>query len=459
MSNSSLAIDSGRPARRSSRVNRAIALAVAGVDSFRGPYQEEVSTVTISAHGCKYESKYEVLPNASVILELKGRDNKPISTRGHVKWTRRPAETGGLYETAIELDAPGNIWGIDSPPADWLQFNGHPKTEPVAAKPIAVPRPETNPAAAIKPAAPRAVEPATRASTTAPVAQLMGSFQQQMEKMLAEVADAAVREKATALLEDFRDGLRDDARKILAEASSSHADRLVEDSLKRMNHAGEESARMRHAQWTKKIEEQLHQALSRMEARQRELEVISEKLAANARERLESAVETARTDSVGRIVARLKEQSAPVIEEARKATADLSKREQELGKICQQMVEKSSAGIEEACTRFDQQFEMILRERLDTAREELERIARDAAKTALGEVRNSSAQEEKDAQDRLRSALSPVTDDALVALREKAAEISRQFAGEMTHYSRSHLEFVSGAIADLAKGIGKLSGD
>jgi hypothetical protein len=40
---------------------------------------------------------------------------------------------------------------------------------------------------------------------------------------------------------------------------------------------------------------------------------------------------------------------------------------------------------------------------------------------------------------------------------DKAAEASRQFAGEMKKQSRDHLEFVSGAISELAKGISKLS--
>jgi hypothetical protein len=468
VSNSSLAIDPGRPARRSTRVNRAIALAVAGVDSFRGPYNEEVSTITISAHGCKYESKHEVLANQSVLLELSGNgpDSKAVSTRGHVKWTKRPAGAGGLYQTAIELEAPGNIWGIDSPPADWAQFNGvrNPEADVQKAKPVVVPRPETSAATTKdehgKITSTRATDfPPRTSSATTPVGQLIGGFQQQMERMLAEVADAAVREKAGAVLDDFRAGLRDEASKILAEASSSQTDRWMEESLKRMNQVGEESARARHAQWTRKIEEDLQRAFARMEARQNELEALSEKLAANARERLEGAVETARKDSVGRIVARLKEQSAPVIDEARQVAAELTKREQELGKICEQLVEKSSVDIEEACTRLDRQFEMILRERLDSAREELERAAKDAAKIAINGIRVSAVQQETESQARLHHALEPVTEGALASLKEKASEISRQFASEISHYSRSHLEFVSGAIAELAKGIGKLSGD
>ena len=59
---------------------------------------------------------------------------------------------------------------------------------------------------------------------------------------------------------------------------------------------------------------------------------------------------------------------------------------------------------------------------------------------------------------RLRSDLEPITETALATLKAKATELSRQFAREMSHYSRSHLEFLSGAISELAKGVGKLCG-
>lgn len=71
MPNTSTANDIARPLRRSTRLNQAIPLTVMGVDSYRGPYREDVSTVSISAHGCKYESKHDVLTNSWVMLELK----------------------------------------------------------------------------------------------------------------------------------------------------------------------------------------------------------------------------------------------------------------------------------------------------------------------------------------------------------------------------------------------------
>jgi hypothetical protein len=460
VTNSSLALHSGRGARRSTRVNRAIPVVVAGVDSFRGPYQEEVSTIEVSCHGCRYESKYEVLPEASVILQLnpKTPDAKPVSTRGRVKWTKRP-EAGGLFQTAIELEQPGNIWGIDAPPNDWLPFVATRPVETDTTKPkqVAVFRPTQSPDAHAPHASGgadsrvKSANPAPDASTARaagqPVGQLMGGFQQQMEKMLSEAAEAVLRERSATLLGDMRGQLREEARQILAETSSAQTERW------------NESARALHGQWTKKIEGQMQQALTRMDMRHREIEELSERLTAKAQDRLDSFIEGSRKDAVDKIVVRLKEQSAPVIESARKASAELAKQEQELERVCQQLVEKSAVRIEETCTRLDQQFEMILRERIDTAGEELERFIADAAKRALGYMQASSLKEQEGAQAHLQEMLDEVTQSVLAGLREKAAELSRQFGGELSNHSRSHLEYVSGAISELAKGIGKLSKD
>ena len=466
MPNGSLAINSGRGSRRSTRINQAIRLAVAGVDSFRGPYNEEVSTLTLNCHGCKYESKHEVLPNAFVTLEVNGKaqDSKPISTRGHVKWTQRPTVQGGLFQTAIELDEPGNIWGIVSPPSDWLPFCGPRSVEPegTKAKTVAVIRPEapatTSKEDRSKAVSPRAADLVVSPSTGAPaVGQLIGGFQQQMERMLSEAAEAAVRERATALLDGMRTGLRDEAKRVVAEATSSRAASWIGESLERMSEMGEENARSRHAQWAKKIESDLQQALKRMDMRQHQLEEISERLTTKAQERLQEFFEASRKEAVDRIIARLKQQSAPVIDEARRAAADLAKREEEIEKVCQQYVEKSANQLKESCTQLDKQFQSILRERLNSARKEFEGAASTAAKSVLDVVKSSTQQHEMEAQARLHGALQSITDGALASLSEKAAELSHQFAGEMSHYSRSHLEFVSGAISELAKGIGKLS--
>ena len=119
MSNTSTASDLARPLRRSTRINKSVPITVMGVDSYRGPYREDVATVAVSCHGCRYESKHDVLTNSWVMLELPGKETngETVSARGLVKWVKRPQDTNGVYETAIELEDPGNIWGIDAPPS------------------------------------------------------------------------------------------------------------------------------------------------------------------------------------------------------------------------------------------------------------------------------------------------------------------------------------------------------
>jgi len=469
MSNSPIATASNRPARRSTRLNESIPIRVEGVDSYRGPYSEEVATVSISAHGCKYRSKNQVLTNALVILELKNDkpDAKPVAARGRVKWITGPHS--GLFETAIELEDPGNIWGIPTPPKDWLQL-GSPKTIEIdtsKSKPFAVPRPESASQAPAVSASKdaqtvssNASESGARqslASVSRPVGQLMGDFQQQMEAMLSEVATAAVREKTSAMLSDVHAKLRQDAKTILVESTASQAGPWIEQALKQMKMAAQDAAQKLHTQWTQKIQSDLTQTFQQIEVRQREVEELSRSLAANALQKVESVLEASRKDGVDRIVARLKEQVTPIVEETRKAAADLASRKEEVDKIIEQSVGRSSARIEETCTKFDKQFEMMIHARIDAAREELERAGIAATDLALNNLRISSAQHRSEAEEHLRQELNRVSESVLKDVGEKAAETSQQFTGEMKKQSRGHLEFVSGAISELAKGIGNLS--
>jgi hypothetical protein len=452
MSNSSAAF---RPARRSTRVEHAIPLKVEGVDSFRGPYSEEVSTVAISCHGFKYLSKHQVLTNALVVLELKNpKASAPISARGRVKWVDRPQDPAGLFQTAVELETPGNIWGIDSPPQDWLPFTGPRNLEmdTSKSKPFAVPRPESIGIAMEdkrgKAGSARQAEMPVHASSSArPVGQLMSEFQQQMEGMLAEAAASSVREKAASMLVELRATLREEAKQVLSEASTSQAGPWIEQSIKQINKASQESARILYGQWKKKLETDVQQALERVEQRTRELEDTSLGLAAKATERVQGVIEASRKEGVARIVARMKEQMAPSIDSALKKG--------ELEKAIERSVEKSATQIEETYARFEKQFETAIREKLDAAKEELEAQSKQATQVALNNLRASGQKYSAEAERHFREAFQPVLDKALSSLKEKAAETSQHFASELATYSRSHLEFVGGAISELAKGMGK----
>ena len=465
MSNSSAAY---RPARRSTRVEQAIPLKVEGVDSFRGPYSEVVSTQSISCHGFKYLSKHQVLANALVVLELQDKKaNSPaLCARGRVKWVERPKDPNGLFQTAVELESPGNIWGIESPPQDWLPFSGARNLEmdTSKSKPFAVPRPETSSSTIedkkLKGASvqrPESHRPP--ASAVRPVGQLMGDFQQQMEGMLAEAAGSAVRDRAGSILVELRATLREEAKNVLAETSASQAGPWIEQSIKQLNKASQESARILYAQWKKKLEADVQQALERVEQRNRELEESSQNLAAKAAERIQGVLESSRKEGVSRIVTRLKEQMAPSIDNALKVSSDMGKRKEELEKSLERSVETSAARIEETCTHFQKQFETAIREKLNAAREELEAQNKEVTQLALNNLRASGQKYSAEAERFFRETFQPIVDKALSALKDKAGETSHNFASELATYSRDHLEFVGGAISELAKGIGKRSKD
>ncbi len=466
MGQSSTASTPARPARRSTRLEEIIPVTVRGVDVERGPYCESVSTSSVSCHGCKYESKYEVVDNSVVILELNGGKPGTNSTaRGRVKWSKRPPYPGALFQTAIEFDAPGNVWGIKPTPSDWFPVD--PKkvaeSEPAKTKPFAVPRPEASaPAAAPEQRAhtpaPRETLPAFSLSQSAsPITQLMADFQHQMERTLSEAAAAAIQEKAAPTLAEARNMLQDEARRAIAAAAAIESERWIKQSVEEMKHASVESAKTLHAQWMKRIEADVQKASERIEARRRELDQVVESTSSSAIERLHSATESTLREGMDRIVARLKEQLVPFLDQAQRAASDLSRGKEEAKKIVAQSLQATTAHMEESRKRFEVEFENIVQKRLDAARQELEHAGIAAVNSALENLSQASQQEEQEARARLAQALAPVSESALDELRIRAAETSQQFAEKLVADSRKRLETVGNAISELARGLGKAS--
>jgi len=457
-SSTSTANHLGRPLRRSTRLNHAMPLTVMGVDSYRGPYREEVSTVTISCHGCRYESKHDVLTNSWVMLELPAQkpDSPPVTARGLVKWVQRSVDNGGPHQTAIEFEDPGNIWGIAEPPSDWIEYCG--PRDPAAAiakpKPFAVRKAEPPEPVATEA---RMIPGPLVSSTDRPLGQLMGDFQRQMEKTLFDAAHSVVRERTNSAFEEVRASMREEAKRLLAEAAAAQAGTWMSEFVKQMKQASHDSARALHTEWTRKINADLQGAGERVEERKRDLDHHVQNLSTIAIERVQRGLETSQKEAVNRIVGRLKEQVAPVVDDAKKATADLSRNREELEKMIDQALDNSSARMEEICGRFENQFEMIIQSRLDTAREEMERATLEATNLALNNLQVIAQHGESEARARFQTALGPVAANALIDLKERATETSRHFSEELADFGRSYLEFVGSSVSDLAKGLGKRS--
>jgi len=110
--------------RRSTRIVQAVPLQVTGVDALGRPFAERTSTLIINCHGCRYQSKHYVLKNMWVNLEVPHPEqgHAPRRVRGKVAWIQRPRTVRQLFQVALELEEPGNAWGIGFPPDDWFPF-------------------------------------------------------------------------------------------------------------------------------------------------------------------------------------------------------------------------------------------------------------------------------------------------------------------------------------------------
>ncbi|MGD0966354.1 MAG: hypothetical protein ABSA57_20990 [Candidatus Acidiferrales bacterium] len=411
-----------RPLRRSTRIDQPVPFKVTGVDSYRGPYCEQVTAETISCHGCRFKSKYDVPINSEVMLELKNemQAGQPVFARGAVKslQRRRERDQDGLFCTSIELEEPGNIWSVVSPPEDWLPFC-HPR-KPIRAylKPtMSVPPEDVKARAPVGDAVgvERSLDSKSAPSLPSierPLSQIMLAFQRQMEEMLSKAAAAAAQKEAISLREE----LREEAKGMVAEAAAAH-----------------------------------------IEKHSLELAALSKSVSASFLEQLGRLVEASRRDAVDRIVGRLKEQLAVPLEEARTAIANLAKAKEDLERILGEIAQKSSTGSEEFRTRFEGQMETSIRAHLCAAGVELDRASQSTMHLTLASLDASAKQYEALACVHLNEALDQVSETALTVWKEKSAAVSRQSAEALTTDSCRYLELLGNGISELAKGLGKRS--
>lgn len=101
--------------RRSSRLPIEVPVLVASLDA-DPPFSERCNTTLVNAHGCGMIAPRALKQGTRVRLEI-------VSAKRHT--TARVAEVvplGGDPETwlvGLELDSPGNFWGIEYAPSDW----------------------------------------------------------------------------------------------------------------------------------------------------------------------------------------------------------------------------------------------------------------------------------------------------------------------------------------------------
>ena len=120
--------------RRSSRIEQTISLMVLGTNRRGESFQEKTSAVSLNLHGCRYSSRHDYPLEGWVTLQVTGTDGADSSpVRARVRSIVSPQTPRELCQVGVELETPGNVWGIPAPPEDWQRILGTSKPSMVAA--------------------------------------------------------------------------------------------------------------------------------------------------------------------------------------------------------------------------------------------------------------------------------------------------------------------------------------
>lgn len=113
----------GKERRRSSRISQSVPLTIAGVGSDGQPFEERTATLDLSFHGCKFFARHSVQKGVWLTLKCPNRQtaDERRRVRARVMWCQASRRLKGLFQIGADLEVPGNLWGIDNPPANWVQ--------------------------------------------------------------------------------------------------------------------------------------------------------------------------------------------------------------------------------------------------------------------------------------------------------------------------------------------------
>lgn len=228
--------ETGAEKRRSTRVVRAVPITVVGTDALGQMFRERTTTVVVDCFGCKYESKNYAPKNSTITLEIPPVDSlRPGRTvRGRVVWVQRPRSHREHFQVALEMEVPGNIWGVSPAPRDWF---AHPDDDQIVASGVEAIEAEALPAHVPEVEILEAVADVEEVTFTRQ--HVDGSIQEAIGRtvraMAEQVAEAAVRdivqdlsERTAAIMEEVRrvsgsagEDLDSKIRQVLDEAMSS----------------------------------------------------------------------------------------------------------------------------------------------------------------------------------------------------------------------------------------------
>jgi hypothetical protein len=115
---------SGIDGRRSTRIDYPVTLIVLGKNGLGQPFQEKTASTSVNLHGCRYPSRHEYPVGSWIglqVLQPDGSAHSPLM-RAQVRSIHTPGSPRELFQIGVELETPSNVWGILTPPSDWLRL-------------------------------------------------------------------------------------------------------------------------------------------------------------------------------------------------------------------------------------------------------------------------------------------------------------------------------------------------
>jgi hypothetical protein len=123
--------------RRSTRIDRSVPLIVFGQNRSGEPFVERTVSTSVNLHGCRYPSRHDCGVETWVTLQVVGLsvEPKPPAVRARIRSLHRSQSTRELQQVGVELENPANVWGIITPPRDWLNLAEASTATPEIGKP------------------------------------------------------------------------------------------------------------------------------------------------------------------------------------------------------------------------------------------------------------------------------------------------------------------------------------
>jgi hypothetical protein len=90
------------------------------------PFVERTVSTSLNLRGCRYPSRHDYGVGSWITLQVVGLnvEPKPPAVRARVRSVHVSQSSRELQQVGVELEKPGNVWGVVTPPQDWMSVGG-----------------------------------------------------------------------------------------------------------------------------------------------------------------------------------------------------------------------------------------------------------------------------------------------------------------------------------------------